>query len=239
MMVTCLVDVFAPSVGRASIRLLNLAGREVEFPEGQTCCGQPAYNIGITEDARAMAIHTLDVFDATEGVIVVPSGSCAAMIVAHYPDLLAETEYAEQAHRVAGRVRELSQFLVDDLGVTGFDSVCDHCTFTVHKSCHGLRTLGLVDQIDRLLREVAGADVIALAGADECCGFGGLFSIELPEVSAAIMNTKLDRIEASGAETVVGGDISCLLHIEGGLRRRGSGVAVRHFSEVIGGSDAT
>jgi L-lactate dehydrogenase complex protein LldE len=186
-----------------------------------------------------MAIHTLDILDATEGAIVVPSGSCAAMIVAHYPELFADTEYSDVANRVADRVRELSQFLVDDLGVTGFDSVCDDCKFTIHKSCHGLRTLGLRDQINRLVGEVAGAEVIPLDGAEECCGFGGLFSIELPEVSEAIMNTKLDRIEASGAETVIGGDISCLLHIEGGLRRRGSGVVVRHFSEVIGGPDAT
>ncbi len=239
LLVTCLVDVFAPEVGRATIRTLNLAGCEVEFPASQTCCGQPAFNVGMWDDARAMAAHTLDVLDATSGTVVVPSGSCAVMVAKHYQELFAGSEREEQAVRVSSRVRELSQFLVDDLEVVGFDSVCDDCTFTVHKSCHGLRGLGLDDQVETLVGAVAGSTTLPLDGADECCGFGGLFSVEMPEVSAAIMNTKLDRVEASGAKVVVGGDISCLLHIEGGLRRRGSGVSVRHFVEVIGGSDAT
>ncbi|MDH3463786.1 MAG: (Fe-S)-binding protein [Acidimicrobiia bacterium] len=239
LLVTCLVDVFAPEVGRASIRALNLAGCEVGFPEGQTCCGQPAFNVGLVEDARAMAIHTIEVLDETEGPVVVPSGSCAAMLVAHYPELLAGTEYEERALRLAERTRELSQFLVDDLTVTGLDAVCDDCTFTIHRSCHGLRVLGLGDQVDELVGSVAGATTIPLEGAEECCGFGGLFAVEMPEVSEAIMNTKLDRVEATGAKTLVGGDTSCLLHLEGGLRRRGSDIAVRHFIEVIGGIDAT
>lgn len=238
LLVTCLVDVFAPEVGRATIRALNLAGCEVEFPDAQTCCGQPAFNVGLVDDATAMAIHTLDVLDDTEGPIVVPSGSCAAMLAVHYPELLAQTTHAEKAGRVAGRVRELSQFLVDDRGITGLDAVCDGCTFTIHRSCHGLRTLGLGDQVDQLVAAVAGSTIVPLEGAEECCGFGGLFAVEMPEVSAAIMKSKLDRVLATGADIVVGGDISCLLHLEGGLRRRGSRVSVRHFVEVIGGSDA-
>lgn len=239
LMVTCLVDVFAPEVGQATVRALQKVGCDVRFPQGQTCCGQPAFNVGLRDDARAMAIHTVDVFHETEGPIVVPSGSCALMLIEHYPDLLEGTEHEEKAVEVAGRTKELSQFLVDDLGVTGLDSVCDGCSFTIHKSCHGLRGLGLTDQVDRIVSSVAGAKVVALDGADECCGFGGLFSVEMPEVSAAIMDTKLDRIEASGAKTLIGGDISCLMHLEGGLRRRGSDITVRHFVELLGRDHAT
>lgn len=239
LMVTCLVDVFAPEVGKATVRALQKVGCEVRFPQGQTCCGQPAFNVGLWEEARDMAVHTVDVFDGTDGPIVVPSGSCAVMLVEHYPDLLEGTAHEAKALVVAERTRELSQFLVDDLGVTGLDSVCDGCSFTVHRSCHGLRGLKLTDQVDRIVRSVAGANVVPLDGAEECCGFGGLFSLEMPEVSAAIMDTKLDRVEASGAKTLIGGDVSCLMHLEGGLRRRGSDISVRHFVELLGNDHAT
>lgn len=238
-MVTCLVDVFAPEVGEATLRVLERSGCEVGFPEGQTCCGQPAFNVGYVDQAREMARYTLDLLDPTEGAIVVPSGSCAAMVVEHYPEILAGTEHEEKARRVAARTRELSQFLVDDRKVTSLDSVCDGCTMTIHRSCHGLRNLGLGDQVDQLVGSIAGSTVVPLEGADECCGFGGLFSVEMPDVSAAIMRTKLDKVEESGADILVGGDISCLLHLEGGLRRRNASVSVRHFVELIGGDDGT
>lgn len=234
LMVTCLVDWLAPEVGRATFRVLTGAGCDVEVPEGLTCCGQPAFNVGLADDAREMAIHTLQILDDTEGPIVMPSGSCAAMMVAHYPELLDGTAHEEAALRVAGRVRELSQFLIDDLGRTEFDSVCDDCTVTVHRSCHGLRTLGLTDRVERLIDPIAGVTRVELEGAEECCGFGGLFAVEMPEVSAAILDTKLERVEASGADILVGGDVSCLMHMEGGLRRRNSAVSVRHFAELIG-----
>ena len=243
LLVTCLVDAMAPDVGKATVAVLERAGCSVSFPSGQTCCGQPAFNVGLVPDAREMAIHTVDVLDATDGPIVVPSGSCAAMIVEHYPHLLRGTPSAEKAGRVADRVRELSQFLVDDLGMTDLGANCSGCKLTVHRSCHGLRGLGLGDEVDRLMRDIDGAEVLDLEGAEECCGFGGLFSVEMPEVSAAIMDTKLDRVDDTGASVLVGGDISCLLHLEGGLRRRGSGVVVRHFVEMLaagdGGEDAT
>ncbi len=239
LMVTCLVDVFAPEVGKATVQTLQKVGCDVRFPQGQTCCGQPAFNVGMRGEAMEMAAHTVDVFHGTEGPIVVPSGSCAVMLIEHYPDLLEGTDHEAKARDVADRTRELSQFLVDDLGVTGLDSVCDGCSFTVHRSCHGLRGLKLTDQVDRIVGSVAGADVRPLDGAEECCGFGGLFSIEMPEVSAAIMDTKLDRVEATGAKTLIGGDISCLLHLEGGLRRRGSDISVRHFVELLGNDRAT
>jgi len=231
--VTCLVDALAPEVGRATVRTLEKAGCAVDFPDAQTCCGQPAYNIGLFDDARRMAEHTLDVLDDTMGPVVVPSGSCTAMMVHHYPDLFAGTGREGQAGRVAARVRELTQYLVDDLDST-VRAGCAGCTVAYHYSCHGLRELGLDSQADRLLEETPRAE---LADAGECCGFGGLFSIEMPAVSSAILDEKLDRVEASGADTLVGGDISCLLHMEGGLRRRGSDIAVKHIAELIGDGD--
>lgn len=228
--VTCLVDSLAPEVGRASVDALEKAGCDVEFPVEQGCCGQPAFNVGLIDQARKMAMDTLDVLDPTDGPVVIPSGSCAVMIARHYDELFADTDREDQARRVAARVRELTQFLVDDLETSGTAS-CDDCRVAYHHSCHGLRELGLGHQADRLLGDVERVD---LEGDKECCGFGGLFSVEMPAVSTAIMDDKLDRVEASGADTLVGGDISCLLHIEGGLRRRGSGIAVRHIAELLG-----
>jgi len=229
--VTCLVDALAPEVGRATVDALEKAGCVVEFPDGQACCGQPAFNVGLVGEARKMAEHTLDVLDETEGRVVIPSGSCAVMIAHHYADLFEGTSRQEQARRVADRVRELTQYLVDDLD-SSVRARCDGCTVAYHYSCHGLRELGLDHQADRLLDATARAE---LDGAKECCGFGGLFSIEMPAVSEAIMKDKLDRVEASGADVLVGSDVSCLLHMEGGLRRRGSKVEVRHIAELIGG----
>jgi len=227
--VTCLVDSLAPDVGTATVETLERAGCDVEFPTDQGCCGQPAFNVGLMDDARLMAASTIDVLDQTEGPIVIPSGSCAAMIVHHYPTLFAGTTREGPAQRVAGRVRELTQYLVDDLH-TAIRADCGDCKVAYHYSCHGLRQLGLSDQADRLLDDV---DRVPLPGDDECCGFGGLFAVEMPAVSAAIMRTKLDRVEGSGADTLVGGDISCLLHLEGGLRRRGSPIGVRHIAELL------
>lgn len=231
LVVTCLVDALSPQVGRATLSVLEGQGCVVEYPEGQTCCGQPAFNVGLVDSAREMAAHTLDVLDSTEGTIVLPSGSCAEMIVHHYPDLFAGTGRAGQAHRVAARTRELTQFLVDDLDAD-VSVECDGCAVAFHHSCHGLRGLGLDHQADRLIPNGIRA---CLSGDRECCGFGGLFAVEMPAVSGAILAEKLDSIEESGADVVAGGDISCLLHIEGGLRRRGSNVQVRHIAELLAG----
>ena len=227
--VTCLVDALAPHVGRATLTVLENEGCTVEVPSGQSCCGQPAFNVGMVDEARRMASATLDVLDSTEGPIVLPSGSCAEMMVHHYPELFAGTDREEQASRVAERVRELTQFLVDDLGAE-VRARCDGCTIAYHYSCHGLRGLGIESQADTLLE---GANRVDLAGARECCGFGGVFSVEMPALSASIMDEKLDHIEESGADTVVGGDFSCLMHIEGGLRRRNPGISVRHIAELL------
>lgn len=234
LVVTCLVDSLAPQVGKAVVAVLEGQGIDVEVPRGQTCCGQPAFNIGLMDDARTMAMRTLDAVDSTEGPIVVPSGSCAAMIK-RYPRLFQGTDREEQAERVASRTRELTQYLVDDLDA-GITANCGGCSIAYHDSCHGLRELGIKRQPEHLLREI---DQRPIADAESCCGFGGLFSLEMPAVSTEIMNLKLDAIEASGADTLVGGDISCLLHLEGGLRRRGSAMTVRHVAELFVDGDAT
>lgn len=229
LVVTCLVDSLAPRVGRAVVSILEGQDLAVEVPAGQTCCGQPAFNIGLMDDARVMAAHTLDVLDETDGPIIVPSGSCAAMIVSHYRHIFGGTEREEQAERVAARTRELTQYLVDDLDVE-LAAGCGGCSIAYHHSCHGLRELGIREQPDHLLRDT---DQRPIPDSESCCGFGGLFAVEMPAVSTAIMNSKLDAVEASGADTLVGGDISCLLHLEGGLRRRGSKVEVRHIAELL------
>ena len=229
--VTCLVDSLAPEVGRATLAVLEAAGCDVEFPLEQGCCGQPALNVGLVDDARNMAAHTLDVLDETQGTVVLPSGSCAAMMTHHYRALFARSDREAQARRVGERVRELTQYLVDDLDAP-FGASCDGCRVAYHYSCHGLRELGLDTQADKLLENV---DRVVLEDDRECCGFGGLFSVEMPAVSTAIMDEKLDRVEESGADTLIGGDVSCLVHMAGGLRRRGSDIAVRHIAEILGG----
>lgn len=229
LLVTCLVDALAPQVGRAALSVLEAEGCTVAFAEGQTCCGQPAFNVGLLDSAREMASHTLDVLDTTDGPVVVPSGSCAEMIVHHYPELFEGTDRQDQARRLAERTRELTQYLVDDLG-SETRADCGGCSVAYHYSCHGLRGLGLAEQADRLLEAT---DRVELEGDKECCGFGGLFSVEMPSISAAILEEKLNHIEASGADIVVGGDVSCLIHIGGGLRRRGSDVEVKHVAEVL------
>lgn len=178
-----------------------------------------------------MAAQTVDVLDATDGPIVVPSGSCADMIVHHIPELLGD-DLREAAVRVSSRTRELTQFIVDDLEVGDTSSTAEG-TCTLHHSCHGLRNLGIQEQPERLLDAVDGLHRVDLPDATECCGFGGLFALEMPDVSAAMLERKLDSIEATGAEVVVGGDVSCLMHIAGGLHRRGSLVQARHIAEML------
>jgi L-lactate dehydrogenase complex protein LldE len=231
--VTCLVDQFFPDVGFAVVEILEELGLTVDFPQGQTCCGQPAFNGGFWDDARAMARHTIDILSQSDAPVVIPSGSCADMIVHHYPEILAgDPTYAAKANEVASRSYEFTQFLIDVLGVTELRARATGC-LTYHASCHGLRGLGLNEQPRRLLANVAGAEQKALPGAEECCGFGGLFAVKMADISAAILQRKLDNIETTGADTVVGTDVSCLMHIAGGLHRRGSKVQVKHLAEVL------
>lgn len=232
--VTCLVDGFFPEVGKATVRLLESHGCVVEFPLDQTCCGQPALNAGYRDEAIAMARHTVEVLDATTGPIVVPSGSCADMLIRHIPELL-PGDWA--AARVAERTRELTSFLVDDLEVAAVSRSGPDRSVALHHSCHGLRNLGLGGQAERLLDSAPGLERCELEGETECCGFGGLFALELPEVSTGIMDRKLEQIRASGATTLTGGDVSCLMHLAGGLHRQGSSIEVKHIAEILAEGD--
>lgn len=231
--VTCLVDKFFPDAGLAVVDILERLGLTVEFPQDQTCCGQPAFNAGFWDEARAMARYTLDILSRSEAPIVVPSGSCGDMIIHHYPKILADDPlYAAKAKAVAGRTYEFSQFLVNVLGVTDVGAVSDGC-LTYHASCHGLRGLGIRQEPHQLLQNVQGCRQKELPDAEACCGFGGLFAIKMGDISGAILQRKLDNIEATGADTVAGADVSCLMHIAGGLHRRGSRVKVKHLAEVL------
>lgn len=234
---TCLVDRFFPGVGSATVTVLERAGVEVRVPADQTCCGQPAFNGGFTDEARAMARQTIDVFSGCPDPVVVPSGSCADMIVNHYPELLADDAvYGPKARQLASRTYELSQFLVDVLGTTDSGSRTN-ARLAYHASCHGLRGLGLRDAPRQLLGAATGGRCADLPDAETCCGFGGLFAIKMAAVSNAMLQSKIEAIESSGAEAVVAIDVSCLMHMGGGLRRRGSHVRTVHIAEVLAGPD--
>ena len=234
---TCLVDRFYPGVGHAAVAVLERHGVEVAVHPDQTCCGQPAFNAGFDGEAAAMARHTIDVLSQSPDPIVVPSGSCADMIVHRYPELLAgDPVYVAKARDLAARTFEFSQFLVDVLGI---EPAPVHAgpTLAYHASCHGLRGLGLREQPRRLLHAAAGARVADLPDSETCCGFGGVFAVKMGPISSAMLQAKLDAIERSGADVVVATDVSCLMHIGGGLHRRASRVRTRHIAEVIAGAD--
>jgi len=232
--VTCLVDALFPATGIATVRLLEHLGVPVTFPAAQTCCGQPGYNSGYRRAARPVAEHFLDTFrDAP--VIVSPSGSCVAMIRHEYPRLFADDpDRHAQALAIAARTWELTEYLVDGLGVIDLGlRLPEPHTFAVHDACHGLRLLGLGRQARALLDALENAHVVPLEDSDECCGFGGLFSVKMPDLSAAMLHKKIERIRASQAATIVTGDVSCMMHINGGLARRGLAPRVRHIAEVL------
>lgn len=235
LLVTCLVDHFSPDTADAVMRVLEGQGLEVVVPEDQTCCGQPACNAGARADAVAMARHTIALLERDAAPIVIPSGSCADMLVHQAPALLADdADWAPRAAAVAARTYEFTQFLVDVLGV---EHVRCRATGTLayHASCHGLRGLGIDEQPRRLLAQVEGATVVPLPEADTCCGFGGLFSVKLPDISGAMLARKCRQIDAARADTIVVTDISCAMHMQGGLDRAGRPARVRHIADVLGG----
>jgi len=233
-MITCLGDLFFPEVGEATVTLLERLGVSVDFPPGQTCCGMPLFNSGYRADAAVVAERTTKVFEHSEHVVV-PSGSCAYMVKHEYPHLLADDPALRgAAQRLAARTWELSQFLVRVLGVSRVESSF-RGRLTYHDSCHLLRGLGESRAPRMLLEGVEGATVIELPGADECCGFGGSFSVRLPEVSAAILDKKLANVERTGADALVACDGGCLMQMSGGLSRRGSHVRALHLAQVLAG----
>jgi L-lactate dehydrogenase complex protein LldE len=231
-MITCLGDMFFPEVGVAMVRLLRRLGVDVEFPPGQTCCGLPLFNSGYHADARAVAERTVRLFAGAEHVVV-PSGSCAWMVKAEYPGLLADDPALHaEARALAARTYELSQFLVEVLKVSGVGSTFSG-TLTYHDSCHLLRGLGESRAPRTLLRSLEHGELVELPGSDECCGFGGSFSVRLPEVSTAILDKKLASVEATGADCLVACDAGCLMQMGGGLSRRGSRVRALHLAQVL------
>lgn len=232
LMVTCLIDSIFPEVGEAVVDVLERAGLEVAYPAAQTCCGQPAFNAGYWEEARRMALHTLDVFEETEGAVIIPSGSCADMVKHRYLELFRDDPpNLARARALSERTFELSQYLVDVLGITDWDALAPK-TLAYHPSCHLLRGMGVDRQPKQLLR-AAGAEVLELE--PECCGFGGVFSIDYADISAEMLKNKIAAIQESGATVVVAGDVSCLMHIEGGLRRAGLATRCAHLAQVLAG----
>ena len=236
--VTCLVDLFRPSVGFAAVKLLEEAGCTVEVPMAQTCCGQPAYNSGDRADTRAIAESTITAFEEFD-FIVAPSGSCAGMLKKHYPGLFrGDPAWEQRAAAFSGKVHELVSFLSDVVGRDGV-AASHGGSVTYHDSCSGLRELGIRQQPRALLASVEGLSLVELPDADVCCGFGGTFCVKYPDISNAIVDKKADQIEATGAETLLAGDLGCLMNMAGKLKRRGSNVAVRHVAEVLAGMTDT
>lgn len=233
--VTCMIDTLAPEIGECVVEVLEKAGAQIEVPEGQTCCGQPAFNGGFWDESRAMARHTIEVFGDGDAPVVIPSGSCGYMIAHHYPELFeGDPVWYPRAVKLSGRIRELTEYLVDELGVTDLGASYDG-KLTYHASCHLLRGIRIHRQPMSLLSQVQGAEIVPLEEEQECCGFGGLFSIKFGDISSEMLKRKLDNIEATGADHVVGCDLSCLLNINGGLHRRKSKVTGVHIAQLLAG----
>jgi L-lactate dehydrogenase complex protein LldE len=231
--ITCIMDTLYPAAGEAVVRVLRRAGVNVAFPMDQTCCGQPSFNAGLRAQAAPVAQHTIQVFEAAEGPVVVPSGSCAAMIRHGYPELFAnDPHWLGRARALAERTFEFSEFLVDQLGVTDLGARCPH-RLSYHASCHLLRDLGVDRQPRQLLAAVAEAEIVELPAAQDCCGFGGVFSAEHAQISSAMLARKIASIEASGAEMVVSCDGGCITNINGGLRRLGQTPRLVHLAQIL------
>lgn len=236
--VTCLVDLYRPSVGFAALRLLEQAGCQVEVPRAQTCCGQPAYNSGDRATARDLAVGILDAFEGYDHVVA-PSGSCAGMLRAHLPHLFDDDpNLRARADRLAAKTFELISFLVDVRGFVPPPGTTLSGTFTYHDACSGLRELGVREQPRKLLASL-GVTVVEMAEPEICCGFGGTFCVKYPDISGRMVTDKVRDIAATRAETVLAGDLGCLLNIAGRARREGVRVDARHVAEVLVEGGAT
>ncbi|MBX7171025.1 MAG: (Fe-S)-binding protein [Pyrinomonadaceae bacterium] len=229
--ITCLVDQLCPNVGVATVEVLEKAGCEVTFDERQTCCGQPAFNTGYRKEARKFAEKFIEIFENAE-TIVSPSGSCTAM-VKHFHELFPKDKnWRERAEKVAEKTHELTYFLVNVLKIENASAKFSG-KITWHDACHALRDLNLKDEPRKLLQNVENAEFVELKGSDECCGFGGTFSVKYPEISNAILEKKIANIEASGADFVVACDASCLMQIGGKLSRNRSKIKPKHIAEIL------
>ncbi len=231
---TCLVDLTRPSVGFASAKLLEDAGCRVTVPKAQSCCGQPAYNSGDNTDAEAIARKVIRVFEGFD-YVVAPSGSCAGMIKHHYVLLFEDDpEMAGRARALAAKTHELISFLADILKVDAIEAAYEG-TVTYHDSCSSLREMEVKDQPRLLLKQVGGLTLKEGRESETCCGFGGLFCVKYPDISGRMVDAKVDDILATGADTLLAGDLGCLMNMAGRLQRRGSEVRVRHIAEVLAG----
>ncbi len=230
--VTCLADMFYPDAGEAAVQVLRRLGIHVDFPPAQTCCGQPAFNAGFREPARAVAQRNLAIF-ADYDYVVAPSGSCTAMFRVFYPELFAaDPARAAQAEALAQRTYELSEFLVRVVGVEQVGAVFPG-KVAYHASCHLLRELGVADAPRRLLAQVQGASVVSMDLEEQCCGFGGVFAVKYPEISDAMLQKKIASLKRAGADTLVSCDAGCLMHIAGRLHRQGETVRIMHLAELL------
>lgn len=232
--VTCLVDLFRPSVGFAAVKLLEAAGCKVTVPINQTCCGQPAYNSGDRATARAFAEQVIEAFQDFD-YVVAPSGSCAGMLKKHIPALLAgDRDWEWRGSRLSEKTHELISFLVDIRKLDRVDTVLN-ARATYHDSCSGLRELNVKSQPRTLLGSVDGLELLEMADCEVCCGFGGTFSVKYPDISNAMVAKKSDNVASANPDLLLAGDLGCLMNMAGKLRRTGRNIAVRHVAEVLAG----
>ena len=232
--VTCLVDLVRPQIGFAAVTLLEAAGCDVTVPEDQTCCGQPAWNAGADRHAQVIARDTVRLFEEFD-YVVAPSGSCAGMLRRHYPEVLKDDpEFAPRARALAAKSHELMSFLVRERGMKAVNAKCD-TSVCYHDSCSSLREMGVKAEPRALLNSVEGLSIRELSEPQVCCGFGGLFSVKYPEISERMGDDKIADAQATGADLLVGGDLGCLLHLAGRMKRKGLRMKVRHAAEVLAG----
>ncbi|HXM00597.1 MAG TPA: (Fe-S)-binding protein [Rhizomicrobium sp.] len=230
--VTCLVDLARPQVGFAAVKLLEAAGCSVEVPRAQTCCGQPAWNAGADKDAADIARQVIALFEGFD-YVVAPSGSCAGMLRKHYPEVLAnDPAWSPRANALAAKSHELVSFLVRECGMERVAAACA-TRACYHDSCSSLREMKVKDEPRKLLGTVEGLSLAELKEPEICCGFGGLFSVKYPEISERMADDKIADARATGAKTLIGADLGCLLHLAGRMERRGTAMRVRHVAEVL------
>ncbi|MEE9325467.1 MAG: (Fe-S)-binding protein [Dehalococcoidia bacterium] len=236
--ITCLVDQLTPQVGESMVKVLRRLGVEVDFPRDQTCCGQPAFNSGFRREASTLAKRFISIFQNSD-YIVAPSGSCTSMVKVFYPELFKkEPRLREEAEALSSRVYEFSEFLVKVLGVEDVGAEY-RGRVTYHDSCHLLRELGVESEPRRLIKAVKGVEFVELERSDQCCGFGGTFSVKYSDISGAILQDKIDNIRSSSAEVMIANDTGCLMHIAGGLSRQGIPMKTMHLAELLAQSRST
>jgi len=234
--IQCLVDGIYPEVGEAVVAVFRKLGITLTCPTRQTCCGQPAFNAGYHGEARVAARRFIEIFESAE-VIVCPSGSCVTMVRHHYPQLFeGDAAWVQRAQQVAAKTFELTEYFVDVLGVTDLGARFDGVV-TYHDSCHLLRNLRIKAQPRKLLSKISGLDFVEMNDSDRCCGFGGSFSFKYADISAAMAQDKVDNIIASGADTVVGCDMGCLMNIQGLVSRKGADIRVMHIAQLLAGAN--